>query len=328
MSLGGPHSSDVTVQPVPGQKVTITAHNGINNGHNDIDAVLFPPLTTHVILHGFTITGEVQMMAAVGQGVSFIRVDRNDITGGTEGVSILSQDCKVPNAPQWTNCASSRWAPITDVIISGNRIHNIVADDAININNWRRVRVTGNEIIAIIENGNHNDCLQSTFGGSDITFDRNYEHDNQCQGFFLKDGDVTNATVYDNLFVRDTVGGLSENNIQIFDTYNAVVRNNTNWSGNGDVLREPYGGSYTATVDHNVSPEFNNGCCNEPIFTVSEGWNLFGHAPWTTPFDQSTTDTVNANPQFVDPTHDDYRLASNPKGIGVDWSPATQHYGP
>jgi len=321
LELSGTHSSDVTVQPVPGAKVTINP--GVMDKHGNKVAVYVAQNSSHMIVHGFYVAGEVE----IDQGSSFIRIDHNDISGGWEGVELQSEDCTVPHSPSWTGCQPM--PPITDVTISGNRIHDIggtTGDDALNINNWHRVRITGNEITHVLEGGNHTDCLQSTFGGTEITFDRNYEHDNQCQGFFLKDGDVTGALVYDNLFVRDRVENLSENNIQVFDTYNLVIRNNTNWSGNGDVLRGPDGTTYNATVDNNVSTMFNNGCCSESTFILTEAYNIFGQKPWT--FAMASTDTVNASPQFSEPAADDYRLLNNPSGIGVDWRAADQQYGP
>ena len=94
-------------------------------------------------------------------------------------------------------------------MISGNHFHGIGqsgSEDAIHLDNWRNVTVSRNEFDHIIESGNHTDCLQSVYGGTNLTFTRNYEHDNDCQGFFVKDGDATNVTVSDNLFVRAVKG--------------------------------------------------------------------------------------------------------------------------
>ena len=323
-TLSGAHSGDVTVQPVPGEKVMINGRATPDPQGNAV-AVFISPRASHIIVHGFYIDGMVELR----EGTSYIRVDHNDIeTTGLEGVYLFSENGAAPHAP-----VGPELEPVRYVTISGNMIHGVREDDAININNWEHVRVTGNDIYNIVEAGNHEDCLQSTFGGSYITFDHNYEHDNQCQGFFIKDGDVTGVLVYDNLFLRDRAGeaagcpyGCNENVIQIFDSYGVVLRNNTNWSGNGDVLRAPDGTSYTAEVDHNVAEVFNNGCCSESVFELAEGENIFGREPFT--FTMAPTDVVNATPQFVEPAHDDYRLASNPSGIGVDWRPAEQQYGP
>lgn len=326
-AMSGTHSSDVTVQPLPGATVTIKLNSSLTDGHgNNTNAVFFPPRTSHVILHGFYVTGQVEIDAGLdGTNTSYIRIDHNDITGGNEGVYIFGESCTAPHSP---SCGGSVYGPNSNIMISGNRIHDIGtgADDAININNWARVRVSGNEITGILEMGDHDDCLQSTFGGTGLTFDRNYEHDNNCQGFFVKDGDATNVTLYDNLFLRDRAEGLQESNIQVYDTHNLIIRNNTNWSGNGDTLRAPDGISYTAAVDYNVSQVFNDGCCSESVFQLTETYNIFGQADWT--FNASPTDAVEGSPQFVGPAQDDYRLANNPNNIGIDWRPADQHYGP
>ena len=73
------------------------------------------------------------------------------------------------------------------------------------VGNFRDIVVEGNEITNVIETGNHNDCLQSVWGGDGLIFRKNYLHDNRCQGFFIKDGRAFNVTVEDNLIVRNSV---------------------------------------------------------------------------------------------------------------------------
>jgi hypothetical protein len=306
-----PHAAeDVTLQAAPG------AH------------VATGPVTitgSHLVLRGLWIHGEV----AVKHPSSFVTIDRNDITGGYFGINLLSWNCSAPGATSWPGCSSV--PAIADVVISGNRIHDIggsSGEDALHLNNFVRVRITGNEIYGIREGGNHSDCLQTVFGGSDLMFDHNYEHDNQCQGFFIKDGDVTGAVVWDNLFVRDRALHETELNLQVFNTHGLVIRNNTNWSGNADLVRN-VGSTVVPTVeaDHNVDALLNNGCCSEGTFRLSDGGdNVFAQAPWT--FKLAASDRVNSSPSFVDPGHDDYRLAVNPRGIGIDWRPADERYGP
>jgi hypothetical protein len=321
LDLSGTHTGDVTVEPSSGQSVTVTA--GVTGADGGISAVHVEPGASHVIVHGLYITGGVELEA----GDSFIRIDHNDITGHDFGVRLNSSNCKTPNAPAWNGCQPL--AKITDVTISGNRIHNVTTDgDAININNYARVRVTGNEFVGVVDpGGRHVDCLQSTFGGSGLVFDHNYEHDNNCQGLFIKDGDVTDATVYDNLFVRDQINGVSEQNVDIVDVYGLLIRNNTSWPGTGDILRDlGSAGEARAVVDHNVLESFANGCCGDSAhFRLTERENRFSQAPST--FAGARTDR-GSNVAFVDPSSDDYRLAVNPKGIGIDWRPADQHFGP
>lgn len=314
-SYGGltlsPHqSSDVTLQASPGAHVT--------TGSVSITG-------SHFVLRGLWIRGEV----SVNHSSAFITIDHNDITNGYFGVNLYSWNCSAPDAPTWSGCVSV--LPVTDITISGNRIHDIggsTGEDALHFNNFARVRVTGNEIYGIREGGHHSDCLQTLFGGVDLAFDHNYEHDNQCQGLFINDGDVTNVTIWDNLFLRDDVLGQTEMNIQVFDTHNLVIRNNTNWSRNGDVVRNANSKVVpTVTYDHNVDEVFNDGCCSEGTFQLTDGgYNIFQQAPWTIRL--LTSDMVDPKPAFISPTHDDYRLAVNPHQIGVDWRPADQQYGP
>ncbi len=91
----------------------------------------------------------------------------------------------------------------------------------------------------------------------------------------------------------------------------------------------------TATVDHNLFSFLNNGSEGDATrYRWSESDNIFGHAPWT--FSLHPGDLVSADPSFVCAPHcgdgtlagDDYRLADNSQGIGIDWAPAQQTYGP
>jgi hypothetical protein len=322
LDLSGAHSGYVIVQPVPGQTVTITA--GVRDSHANEVAVYAEPGATHLIVHGFLVRGEMEL----APGASAIRIDHNDITGGPFGVELDSVNCRTANAPTWSGCAPE--PKITDVIISGNRIHDIggpAGGDAINVNNYANLRVTGNDLYGMIEGGNHTDCLQSTFGGSGLVFDHNYEHDNNCQGLFTKDGDVTDAVIYDNLFVRDQVSHQPEGNLDIFNVYRLILRNNTSLPDTADILRDQGSAQPPrATVDRNVFDTFADGCCAErATFALTEDANVFLHRPLS--FRPARDDRIGL-PAFIDPGTDDYRLAHNPDRIGIDWRPADQHYGP
>ena len=320
LELRRARAGNVTLQPMPGQRVTITPGAG-----HDV-AVVFAPEARNIILHGFYITGEIELQP----GDASIRVDHNDISGGWFGIQLNSADCTVANAPTWAGC---RPAPrITDTVISGNRIHGIVAKgDALNVDNYAGLRVTGNDIYDLVEGGQHTDCLQSTFGGHGVVFDHNYEHDNECQGFFLKDGDVTDATVYDNLFVRDDLpalnGGSASSSSQVYNTSEFVATRNTIWDTKGLTLRcldshVPC----TATVDHDVLSSLTDGNPDgTQQFRLQESTNVFHDRPWS--FKCARSDQVSGT-EFVDPSTDDYRLVHDSDRIGIDWAPAGQHYGP
>ena len=322
LTLGGSHSGPVTIQAVPGQRVILTT--GARDSHGQNVAVYVGPSAGNLIIHGFWIRGEVEL----SMGDSSIRVDHNDITGGPYGIELASEDCHVPNAPQWSGCGAT--PKITDVTISGNRIHDIggpTGDDAINANNYANLRITGNDLYGMHEGGNHTDCFQSTFGGSGLVFDHNYEHDDNCQGFFTKDGDVTDALLYDNLFLRDQIEHEPEGNLDIINVYNLTIRRNTSLPDTVDAIRDQGSAKPPrAAVDHNVFYMFANGCCDDPaLFQLTENHNIFLQQPDS--FRLGSADQV-AHPTFTDPRVDDYRLLHNPLGIGVDWSPVDQHYGP
>jgi hypothetical protein len=324
MTLSRHNPGTVTLQPVPGQSVSIAA--GAVDSHNQKVAVVFTPGASRIVLHGFSIEGEVELEP----GDSSIRIDHNDISGGYYGIQLDSSNCRAPNAPTWAGC---RPLPkITNTVISGNRIHHIVAKaDALNVDNYARLRITGNELYDLIEGGDHTDCLQSTFGGTGFVFDHNFEHDNECQGFFVKDGDVTHVRFYDNLFVRDELravnGGSSFSTSQVYNTRNFVAQNNTIWDGKGLTFRCLNSHvACTATLDHNVFSMLTNGNRGDrSYFRLTERFNVFGSSPWSFRRDRSD---ISRRTRFIDAAHDDYRLAHNPHGIGVDWAPAQQHYGP
>jgi hypothetical protein len=345
LTLSGNHSANVTVQPVPGETVTLHAR-AAKNVHGEDVAVLVSPRASHITVHGFYMTAMVE----IDEGADLIRIDHNDISGGAEsgnskseqaqnGIVLESERGSVAHSP----CPSCRDAePVRNVTISGNTIHNIGGEgeaDAIHVNNFQNLRVTGNDEYANYEGGSHTDCLQTVFGGTNMTFDHNYEHDNQCQGFFIKDGDVRNALVYDNLFLRDRANtaigcahtsACQESNIQIFDSYNVVIANNTNWSGNGDILRAPPATPpYNAVFSHNVTSMFDPGddSAEARDVNLTDTYNIFRRAPFFFRANRRT-DRIRASPPFRDPARDDFRLRGNPHGIGVDWSPGGAQFGP
>ena len=119
--------------------------------------------------------------------------------------------------------------PVSDITVRGNRIGPMAGgEDAIRLHNFRDVLIEDNEIFGVIENGGHNDCLQSVWGGDGLTFRRNYLHDNNCQTFFLKDGHTSNIVFSDNLSVRNRDGD-AEVVGQIWNSSDVSITNNTIW---------------------------------------------------------------------------------------------------
>jgi hypothetical protein len=320
LTLSGTHSANATIEPVPGSSASL-------------EGVTVDAGADYITIHNFDISGGVSLQA----NVSHVDVDHNDIDGegaggDGEGVETLSVNCTAPNAPTYSGCTST--APDTYLTINGNEIHGYGqgdTEDAIHLNDWEHVTITDNDIYKLEEHGNHTDAMQSVFGGHYMTFERNFEHDNQSQGFFIKDGDVSEVTVDDNLFLRNNnepelyPGG--EYNIQVFDTTGLTIANNTVWDGQDDILRaEGAAEALSATVSHNVEQTLDVLHESGPAYTLSENDDVFAEEPWT--FKMGAQSIVERQPDFADTASEDYELASNPDGDGVDWQPSEYVYGP
>ncbi|HXP36618.1 MAG TPA: hypothetical protein VN817_02525, partial [Solirubrobacteraceae bacterium] len=153
----------------PSSEATLTAAPG---AHVVVGAVSIASGTSNFTLRNLTVKGGIVM----GSGNSNITIDHDDISGGGEGIVNSSVNCSSPNAPTYSGCTST--APDTYITISANKIHGYGeggGEDAIHLSNWEHVRITANELYDLEEHGNHTDAFQSVFGGSNLTFDHNYE---------------------------------------------------------------------------------------------------------------------------------------------------------
>jgi hypothetical protein len=265
----------------------------------------------------------------------------NDIPNG---IYLASANPAAPGAPQ-TNPSSAPWWPISNASIIGNRIGPLQGgEDALRISAWQNLLIQDNEITGVLEDGQHNDCLQSVWGGDRLLYRGNYLHDNNCQGFFIKDGSATNLWLENNLFLRDDAGTRQPTSAQIWNSQRVTLRNNTIWDDSAFVLRWEDGFGLAASdveVTGNVLQNF----ATSPVdrawsAAVQENKNVLarpdGGLPWV------RTGTVGRNtlvlptgdqPAFVDPRRDDYRLTEpvNVNGEafipGVTWSPAQKRFG-
>ncbi|HUN79489.1 MAG TPA: right-handed parallel beta-helix repeat-containing protein [Solirubrobacteraceae bacterium] len=321
LALAGRHAGTVTIEPVPGTAARV-------------QGVTVAPGASGIAIHDLAISGGVTLQA----GDTHIAVDHDDIDGEGpggqgEGVQAISVNCAAPNAPSYPGCAST--PPDSDIAIVGNRIHGYGrghSEDAIHLNNWEDVTIADNDIYDLEEHGNHTDAMQSVFGGHHMLFERNYEHDNQAQGFFVNDGDAAEVTVNDNLFLRNDneprlyPGG--EYNIQVFDTTGLTITNNTVWDGQQDILRaEGASETPTATVSHNLERSLNVlHAGGGPAYRVNSHDNVFAEAPWS--IRPGAGSVVVPKPRFVDPAAGDYRLRGGRPRAGVDWQPSEYLYGP
>lgn len=181
---------------------------------------------------------------------------------------------------------------------------------------WKDWTITNNEITGVYESGDHSDCLQSYAGGSGMVFSGNYEHDNLCQGFFIKDGAASNVTFSNNLFIKGLGSGDTTN---LYQVANLQVRNNTIADGKGFMLR---GGGGPVKFDHNVIDSFT--MTDSPWTGMTEGNNWFGQVSGYTP---SSTSRVGGTPPFANASAQDYRVTDG-SGRGVDWTPSQKHFGP
>jgi hypothetical protein len=318
----GTYPGKLSLAAKPAGYVTLTAAPGAHVGTGSIAIS-----GSHLAVSDLWIHGEVSLAA----GASNIAIVHDDISNaggvGGEGIVFETSDCTVPNAPKWSGCEAQ--APISSIAILADHIHDIgsgASEDAIHLDNWRDVRIEGNELDHIIESGNHTDCLQSVYGGEGLVFDRNYEHDNDCQGFFLKDGDATDVSFAENLFVRDQIGSYA-NFAQVWNVKGLTIEHNTIWDGKGLALvADEASFQPTATVERNLIATFTLEQPTGTPYEMVERNNIFGQAPWS--FKPSRSDRTVAHPRFVAPSRGDYRLTHNRRGIGVDWSPDAQSYGP
>jgi hypothetical protein len=252
----------------------------------------------------------------VNNGAQHILISHNRIANTGTGIEAASTDPNVGNSP----CPSCQaYPPFVDLTIDGNIIDS-PGTDAMYVGNFNGLTVTNNEITGVVENGDHSDCLQSTFGGKNITFQGNYEHDNLCQGFFLKDGDVTGARFIDNLFIRGQGSGDMTN---MTNTYGLVVQRNTVWDNKGFALRHQGNGAVgDAVVDHNVINSFAE--LDGGGWSLSEDYNVFGNSSG---FTAGPHTTRSSSPPFANPAAGDYRLTDG-SGRGVTWAVASKHFGP
>ena len=344
----------VNADLTPGAVVCLAAGTyGVVNltANPSSNATLTAAPGAHVVVAGVQITGShltVSQLHSTG-GITLSPpanhdiVDHNDVTNSAGGYGI-DLGC---NGVAQPGCSY--------ITISGNRVHDFTSTttgdgDAIRLDGWANVTVTGNEIFHVEQqpgaDQGHCDCLQSYNADAtthDFVFDHNYVHDNQCEGPpFLKDGDIsTNVTITDNLDVRGH--NMSEDDTAIFlveNTNNAIIRNNTYQGTNGCAIEaQGTAPNPTAMVDHNVLDELN--LSGTPSYKLVEDYNIFTDGnEWSFtlathdlpqgPYGTKYAPTFMCGSSCGDGTAagDDYRLSTNPNGIGIDWAPASRTFGP
>jgi hypothetical protein len=280
---------------------------------------------SHLTLARFVITNGV----SIPGGTVAATIEHNRITGGGQGIDACT--------------TTTEWC--TEMRIIGNQLVGPFGEDAIHANRYHGLYVEGNEITQVRENGAHSDCLQTVWRGDHIYFRNNYLHDNRCQGFFIKDqtmstagipgGPIEGVVVEDNLFLRNkepcgapaTSCGQPIYFQPVAPFTGFVMKRNTIWGDGVDSIAAFRGegavGSDTL-VENNV------------IYRIWTDWDMTpatlrnntdcmretsGAGAWST----VTGETKACSLSFANTAADDYRIAGE---RGVDWAPASVHFGP
>ena len=313
----GTRSAPVTIAAAEGQTVTMPSVNVPNGASNlRFDGVNLtgdgggPAFNIGDGAHDIQLvnskvfdTGDAII---VRPGVYNVLFENNDISSRAPGASnggialAFASTSTLPGSPP----GEENDPPISNVTIRNNTFHDI-GSDAIRPSNFVNLVVEGNDISGVKENGEHCDVFQVTFGGRDLIFRDNYIHDNQGQGLFIKDGQVTNARVENNVFVHNSL----EITVQFYDTINLQLFNNTVWDNAANVqLRQ---GIRNVLVRNNLFQDLTVDSTSEAAAQVTQDYNVIGGGNWGArgPHD------IKGSPKFVNAAGYDYRLAAGSPGI-------------
>ena len=215
--------------------------------------------------------------------------------------------------------------------------------DTFMLQRFEGLRIEDNEIWIADEDGNHNDGLQTVWGGRGLIFSGNWMRGGAgSQGFFIKDGEVTNVTFEDNLIAgRPSKAPWAGAPLQFFD----VVPNSADpfYTGYGMLIRHN-------TIWSNPNTAYARECQNKKIlveFNVMDGWSApDGTAcvlsELTQDYNVITGGTIgkrgahdtSSAPTFVSTASQDWQLTSGSAGnfssgrAGITWRPADRTFGP
>jgi hypothetical protein len=269
------------------------------------------------------VTGSVSV-SATANGVA---LRHNSITGGAYVIGNSSSYVK-------------------NVEFSGNLIKpgsGSGEKDTFMVQRFEGLRIEGNQIWVADEDGGHNDGLQTVWGGRGLIFKGNWIRGGAgSQGFFIKDGEVTNVRFEDNLVAgRPSKLPYAGSPLQFFDVvpnsadpfytgYGMLIRHNTIWS-NPNIVYARECQSRKIAVEFNVMDGFSAPDGTSCI--VSELTQDYNVVTGGSIGKRGTHDTSSA-PTFVDSANQDWQLTSGSAGsfstgrAGITWRPADQHYGP
>ncbi|MBI5105069.1 MAG: right-handed parallel beta-helix repeat-containing protein [Solirubrobacterales bacterium] len=261
--------------------------------------------TSKVVLDHLDLSG----LLDVDLGTSSVTVRASNLRNGMaleEGVRDVLVESSWITSPtsmgiHWSTDASR--PAIEDVTIRRTRFQD-VGVVAINARNFRNVVIEDNEFVGTHswDGIRHTDVIRTYAGGRGLFVRRNFIHDNAAQGFFIKDGKVSDAVLEDNVIVRTdkhyavnvyNVDGIRVANNTIADNYGSVAFNGT--ATNAEFVNNI---SHSLLVPGTVS-------------WLREDYNVLPGRGGTGP------NEIRATPLFVDPAARDYRLAATSPGVGT-----------
>jgi hypothetical protein len=276
----------------------------------------------HLTLEGFNVVGDE---VTIEPGSNHMTVQFNRISGGHFGI----------------DAGPTTTTTVDDATIRGNQFIGNFGEDAMRLNRYHDgdgdgvgILIEGNEITGVVEDGQHNDCLQTVWVGDHLVFRRNWLHGNNCQGFFVKDqaSAINGIDVEDNLIVDHNLPCQPTSlcptwvlsPVQVFGPLTSLrFANNTVWTPfrSGAVyMREGTFGSFTFVNNVTYNVQAPDGGSPFTNYTASNNVTCGRGGSWP-----ATGLTMACSLPFPNPATDDYRLGD---GRGVDWAPAEQHYGP
>jgi hypothetical protein len=303
-------------RPAPG--VTLRAQNPGQASLGSVNAS-----GAGVTVERFSISGSLN----AGAGAERIAYNHNTVAGGAYVIG-----------------SSSSYAKNVEII--GNLMNAKTGGgekDTFMLQRFEGLRIEDNQIWIADEDGNHNDGLQTVWGGRGLIFRGNWMRGGAgSQGFFIKDGEVSNVTFEDNLIAgrpsKPPWGGAP---LQFYDTvpnashpfytgYGIVIRHNTIWSNpNTSYVRECQ--NKALLVEYNVMDGWgapDGTSCVLSQLTQDHNVVTGGTIGKRGPNDTSVT------PTFVSTASQDWQLTPSSSGnfsggrAGITWRPADQVYGP
>jgi hypothetical protein len=269
------------------------------------------------------VTGSVNVTSSAN-GVAF---RRDSISGGVYVIGSTSSYAK-------------------NVEFSGNLIKPGTGSgekDTFMVQRFEALRIENNQMWVADEDGGHNDGLQTVWGGRGLIFKGNWIRGGAgSQGFFIKDGEVTNVTFEDNLVAgRPSKAPYAGSPLQVFDVvpnsadpfytgYGMYIRHNTIWS-NPNIVYARECQNKKIFVELNVMDGFSAPDGTSCVLSeLTQDYNVITGG---TIGKRGAHDT-SSQPTFADSANQDWQLTSGSAGnfstgrAGVTWRPADRTYGP